>query len=170
MNRDKIMKAMTGRGPRQRDLFARANSIIQELLKSEFHNIKRPVVAFWHPLGIDPLLDKICADPEAAIIAFPHGMIRESLNLGELDVDMIIFNSRPRAKKLLFKLSDKLLRELLRHELLHIDLGEIEMSTISDDGHHSQRFVEAALARRIEVDPDDVAWRRRACAFNPGLE
>lgn len=132
-----------------------AESVLKELLDSEFRTIKKPVyltwlpaktAGFWKKLFSDPTAEAFWFSPLKVLQAFPD-IARSPEHREQIavlrKVEIIVFN--PRAKHML-KFSNDDLRELLRHELLHIELQK----------GHDKQFLNEALKRDIFVHTRDI--------------
>lgn len=137
------------------EFLKRANRILKQLRRQEFKAIKKPVWLTWLPKGAGPFWKKLFSDPKVEAFWFsPKRLLRLSPSvMGSPDhkkhlaainrIEIIIFN--PKAKHLL-EASDEQIIELLRHELLHIELQR----------GHDQEFLNAALEREIFVHTRDI--------------
>ena len=133
----------------------RADIVLKDLLKSEFRKIKKPIyltwlpsktAGFWKKLFSDPSAEAFWFSPRKVLQAFPE-IARSSEHRDQIavlrKVEIIVFN--PQAKHML-DFSDDDLRELLRHELLHIELQK----------GHDEQFLNEALKRDIFVHTRDI--------------
>ncbi len=139
----------------KKDFLDWAGSVLNELLKSEFRSIKKPVyltwlpdktVGFWKKLFSDPTAEAFWFSPVKVLQAFPE-IARSPEHKEQIavlgKVEIIVFN--PKAKHIL-KFSDNDLRELLRHELLHIELQK----------GHDEQFLNEAMKRDIFIHTRDI--------------
>lgn len=138
-----------------KEFLNRTRKILHELLKSEFKKIKKPVyltwlptsaAGFWKRLFSDPTAEAFWFSPRKVLEAFPEiSKSPEHKNQVAIlqQVEIIVFN--PQARHIL-KFSDKDMRELLRHELLHIELQK----------GHDEQFLNEALKRDIFVRTRDI--------------
>ncbi len=132
-----------------------ANSILKDLRKKEFKKIKKPVWLTWLPRNAGPFWKKLFMDPKVGAFWFsPRLVLREAgLKIDSAEhkrhlkalsrTEIVIFN--PQAKHLL-SATDEQIRELLRHELLHIELQK----------GHDAHFLNTALKRDIIVHTRDI--------------
>ena len=139
----------------KKEFLVRAGKILHELLKSEFKKIKKPIyltwlpnkaAGFWKKLFSDPKAEAFWFSPQKVLEAFPEisKSPEHKKHIAILrKVEIIVFN--PNAGHIL-KFSDKSLRELLRHELLHIELQK----------GHDEQFLNEALKRDIFVHTRDI--------------
>lgn len=139
----------------KQDFLDHANSILNGLREREFKKIKKPVWLTWLPRNAGPFWNKLFADPEVGAFWFsPRLVLKEAglkidssehrRHLKTLsDLEIIIFN--PKAKYLL-SATDAQITELLRHELLHIEMQK---------GHDAE-FLNTALKRDIIVQTRDI--------------
>lgn len=137
------------------EFLERANRILKQLRSQEFKAVRKPVWLTWLPKGAGPFWKKLFSDPKVEAFWFsPKRLLRISPSLRRSAdhknhiaamnrIEIIIFN--PKAKHLL-KATDEEIRELLRHELLHIELQR----------GHDQEFLNAALEREIFVHTRDI--------------
>jgi len=139
----------------KQDFLDHANSLLQELRTKEFKKIKKPVWLTWLPRNAGPFWKKLFTDPKVGAFWFsPRLVLKEAgLKIDSAEyrrhlktlsnMEIIIFN--PKAKHLL-SATDEQITELLRHELLHIELQK---------GHDAQ-FLNTALKRDIIVHTRDI--------------
>jgi len=138
-----------------KEFLTRARKILHELLKSEFKKIKKPIFLTWLPTSAAGFWKKLFSDPTAEAFWFSPRKVLEAFpeiskspehkkQVAILQkVEIIVFN--PKACHIL-KFSDNNLRELLRHELLHIELQK----------GHDEQFLNEALKRDIFVHTRDI--------------
>jgi hypothetical protein len=139
----------------KKEFLEKAALLLAELLKSEFQGIKKPIyltwlpakaAGFWKKLFSDPTAEAFWFSPKKVLQAFPdidssHEHKKQLAILQK--VEIIVFN--PRARHI-FTFSENDLRELLRHELLHIELQK----------GHDKQFLNEALKRDIFVHTRDI--------------
>lgn len=134
----------------------KSNEILQSLKRTEFKKIRKTVYLTWLPRTADNFWKKLFKNPKIEALWFsPIKIIQEfpeitkskqgvSLLKKLKSVEIIIFN--PYATHLL-KYSDEDIREILRHELLHIEMQA---------GHEDHDFITAAIEREIYVHARDI--------------
>lgn len=134
----------------------KSQKILQSLLDTEFKKVKKTVYLTWLPRTAGSFWKKVFKSPQIEALWFsPIKIIQEFPQISESkervsllkklkSVEIIIFNSYAQH---LLKYSDEEIKELLRHELLHI-----EMQTGHDDHH----FISAAMEREIYVHARDI--------------
>jgi hypothetical protein len=139
----------------KKEFLERASRILSELLKDEFKKIKKPIYLTWLPSKAAGFWNRLFSDPTAEAFWFSAKKVLEAFP--EIDkaqehkkqiavlqkVEIVVFN--PKAKHIL-RFSDEDLRELLRHELLHIELQK----------GHDKQFLNEALKRDIFVHTRDI--------------
>jgi len=119
---------------KKKEILGRAKIILNELLKNEFKAIKQKVRLGWAREGF--LKDLYSVQPQFIAVHLTPWIIE-----GE---EIILLN--PQSKKL-FNFSNDNLKEILRHELLHIELGKEDRNV---------DFIIEALERNICINDREL--------------
>ena len=138
---------------KKKEFLERANKILYEILEaSEFKEIKKQVLITWFPINASNFwkivwsnadLEAVWFNPKKNAEVLPHRVNQEYIQDLE-KVEIIALNP---FTEHLFNFSDEDIKELIRHELLHIELQK---------GQDDVGFVKEALKRNISIHSDDV--------------